>query len=174
MKTSSKLTVAVLTTLVVGGTSAGSIFSSVLKEGSSSSLGTAGAFFSTLSLPENSVSTATVPAPKSDEVEVTVASANPIPTLSLVSTEPAIKIRTLPLAPEVPVLLEVSATAAATVTPEPLMVSQPESSELPGVSQVSIASYEPEPTVVPEPEVSPTSSPTPELTLIEEPSQIEP
>jgi hypothetical protein len=117
---------------------------------------------------------ATVPAPKSDEVEVIVASANPIPTLSLVSTEPAIKILTLPLAPEVPVLLEFSATAAGTVALEPFMVLQPESPDLPGVSQVSIASYEPEPTVVPEPEVSPTSSPTPEPTLIEEPSQIEP
>jgi len=159
VKTSSKLTAAVLTTLVVGGTSAGSIFSSVLKEGSSSSLGTAGAFFSTLSLPENSVSVATVPAPKSDEVEVIVASANPTQTPSLPSTVPATVTPALTQEPVAAVILEVSLTPEITPLPEPIAIPEPEL------------------LVTPEPELFLTSIPTPEPTepvVTEEPSSVEP
>jgi hypothetical protein len=159
VKTSSKLTAAFLTTLVVGGSSAGSLFSSVLNEGSSSSLGTAGAFFSTLNLPETSVSVALVPAPKSDETDVVVANANPNPAPSLVSADPATEIRALTQNPEPIVLPEVSPTPVVSVSPEPSLAPQPE------------------PSVTPEPEVSPTSIPTPEPTealSIEEPSSIEP
>ena len=133
--------------------------SSVLNEGSSSSLGTAGAFFSTLSLPETSVSVASVPAPKSDETDVVVANANPNPTPSLVSADPATEIRALTQNPEPIVLPEVSPTPVIGPSPEPSLAPQPE------------------PSVTPEPEVSPTSVPIPEPTeamSIEEPSSIEP
>ena len=158
MKTSSKLTAALLTTLVVGGSSAGSLFSSVLNEGSSSSLGTAGAFFSTLNLPETSVSVAPVPAPESDAFDVVVANAKPTPIPSLVSTAPATEVRALTQEPAVGVVLEVSPAPEISVQPEPSLTPQPE------------------PTVSPEPEVSPSSIPTPEPTeqvVIEEPSSIE-
>jgi len=159
VKTSSKLTAALLTTLVVGGSSAGSLFSSVLNEGSSSSLGTAGAFFSTLNLPETSVSVALVPAPKFDETDVLVANANPNPSPSVVSAIPATEIRALTQNPEPVVLPEVSPTPVIGPSPEPSLAPQPE------------------PSVTPEPEVSPTSVPIPEPTeamSIEEPSSIEP
>ena len=158
MKTSSKLTAALLTTLVVGGSSAGSLFSSVLNEGSSSSLGTAGAFFSSLNLPETSVPVALVPAPKSDETDVVFANANPTPTPSVVSAIPATEIRALTQNPEPVVLPDVSPTPVVSVSPEPSLAPQPELS------------------VTPEPEVSPTSIATPEPTealSIEEPSSIE-
>ncbi len=159
MKTSSKLTAAFLTTLVVGGSSAGSLFSSVLNEGSSSSLGTAGAFFSTLNLPETSVSVAPVPAPKSDAVDVVVANAKPTPTPSLIATVPATEVRALTQEPVVAVVVEVSPAPEIIVQPEPSLTPQPE------------------PTVAQEPEASPSSIPTPEPTepvVIEEPSSIEP
>ena len=177
MKTSSKLTAALLTTLVVGGSSAGSLFSSVLNEGSSNSLGTAGAFFSTLNLPETSVSVPLVPAPKSDAAKAVGTDTNPTPKIALVYTEYGIEIFALPLVPEATELLEVPAASPATVTPESLTASKTESIQLPEVSQTSIVTSEPVPTVVPEPEVSPTSIPTPEPTealSIEEPSSIEP
>jgi hypothetical protein len=170
VKTSSKLTAALLATLVVGGSSAGSLFTAVLNEGSSSSLGTAGTFFSTLNLPEGSVSVASVLAPKSEVVEVVevvVANAKPTPTPSLVSTAPATEVRALTQEPAVAVVLEVSPVPEISVQPEPSLTPQPE----PTVSP------EPEPTVSPEPEVSPSSIPTPEPTepvVIEEPSSIEP
>jgi len=159
VKTSSKLTAALLATLVVGGSSAGSLFTAVLNEGSSSSLGTAGTFFSTLNLPETSVSVAPVLAPKSEVIEVVVANAKPTPTPLLVSTAPATEVRALTQEPAVAVVLEVSPVPEISVQPEPSLTPQPE------------------PTVSPEPEVSPASIPTPEPTepvVIEEPSSIEP
>ena len=135
------------------------MFSSVLNEGSSSSLGTAGAFFSTLNFPESSFSVATVPTPKSDAVDVVVANAKPTPTPSLVSTAPATEVRALTQEPVVAVVVEVSPAPEIIVQPEPSLTPQPE------------------PTVSPEPEVSPSSIPTPEPTepvVIEEPSSIEP
>jgi len=146
-------------TLVVGGSSTGSMFSSVLNEGSNSSLGSAGAIFSTLNLPESSVSVVLVPAPRSDEADVVVANAIPNPTPSLVSAGPATEIRVLTQNPEPTVLPEVPPTPVISVSPEPSIAPQPE------------------PSVTPEPEVSPTSIPTPEPTealYIEEPSSIEP
>ena len=162
MKTSSKLAVSLLATLVVGGSSAGSLFSSVLNEESGNSLGTAGTFFSTLNLPEGSVSVAPVLAPKSEVVEVVevvVANAKPTPTPSLASTAPAAEVRALTQEPVAAVALEVSPAPEINVQPEPSLTPQPE------------------PTVSPEPEVSPSSIPTPEPTepvVIEELSSIEP
>ena len=178
MKTSSKLTAALLATLVVGGSSAGSLFTAVLNEGSSSSLGTAGTFFSTLNLPEGSVSVASVLAPKSEVVEVVevvVANAKPTPTPSLVSTAPATEVRALTQEPAVAVVLEVSPVPEISVQPEPSLTPQPEPTVSPEPEPT--VSPEPEPTVSPEPEVSPASIPTPEPTepvVIEEPSSIEP
>jgi hypothetical protein len=159
VKTSSKLAVSLLATLVVGGSSAGSLFSSVLNEESGNSLGTAGTFFSTLNLPEGSVSVAPVLAPKSEVVEVVVANAKPTPTPSLASTAPAAEVRALTQEPVAAVALEVSPVPEISVQPEPSLTPQPE------------------PTVSPEPEVSQSSIPTPEPTepvVIEELSSIEP
>ncbi len=159
MKTSSKLTAALLTTLVVGGSSAGSMFSSVLNEGSNSSLGTAGAFFSTLNLPERSVSGTPVPTPKSDAVDIVVANAKPSPTPSMSSILPAAGVSALIHESVLAVVPEVSPAPDIIVQPEPSLTPQPE------------------PTVAPEPEVSPSSIPTPQPTepvVIEEPSPIEP
>ncbi len=173
MKTSSKLTVAVLTTLVVGGTSAGSMFSSVLNEGSSNSIGTAGAIFSTLDLPETSATVApvledlpetsatvaTVSEPVTDQSDVVVAEAKPAKSPSLASKEPGTKIRT--------------------ITQEPVTEVSPEASPTPEISAVTVPTETPLPelSATPDSQVAPTSSPTPEPTaslLAEEPTPIEP
>jgi apolipoprotein N-acyltransferase len=173
VKTSSKLTVAVLTTLVVGGTSAGSMFSSVLNEGSSNSIGTAGAIFSTLDLPETSATVApvledlpetsatvaTVSEPVTDQSDVVVAEAKPAKSPSLASKEPGTKIRTVTQQPELVVLPETS--------PTPDVIAIPEPTETPVLDS----------SATPELQVEPTSIPTPEPTsslMSEEPSSIEP
>jgi len=138
VKTSSKLTVSLLTTLVVGGSSAGSLFSTVLNEQSSSSLGTAGNLFSTLNLPETTNLTAVPVAPTNNDPNTFVAYAQPTQAPSKEVVDPALQIRT--------------------------MNQVPDEVDKPNVLPIPIDEPAPEVLPTPQPESSPSETPTPEPT----------
>jgi len=140
MKTSPKTTVALLTILALGGSTAGSLFSESLKTNVIGTIGSAGAFFPDQVIQIPAQQAAVIPDKSKPVVEIDVI---------------AIPIEAIPLTPVLAIESQVRAISTPEVTPMPAPISEP--------------SQTPSPSNTPEVVVSPTPEPSPEASTSQTP-----